>query len=384
MIIGVLKEALPGETRVAATPATVAQLLALGYDVVVEPGAGARVELHRRGVRRAGADDRRRPPGRPTSCFGVNAPAAGRARPAARGGDAGQPARAGAQPGPASRTSPVGRSRRWRWTRCRGSRARSRWTCCQLDGQHRRLPRGDRGGARVRPVLHRPGHGGGQGAAGEGAGRRRRRRRPRRDRRGGQPGRDRARHRPAARGRRPGRSLGGEYLAVEAEESRSAPTGYAKEMSEDYNAPRRRRSTPSRPPDVDIVITTALIPGRPGAEADHRRDGRGDEARQRDRRHGRGQRRQRRGHGRRRGRGHRQRRHDHRLHRPAGPPAAQASQLYGTNLVNLMKLMTPAKDGAAACSTSTTSCSAAMTVVRDGEMTWPPPPVQVSAAPRRG
>ena len=41
MIIGVLKEALPGETRVAATPATVAQLRGLGYDVVVEPGAGA-------------------------------------------------------------------------------------------------------------------------------------------------------------------------------------------------------------------------------------------------------------------------------------------------------------------------------------------------------
>ena len=29
-----------GETRVAATPATVAQLLKLGYDVVVEPDAG--------------------------------------------------------------------------------------------------------------------------------------------------------------------------------------------------------------------------------------------------------------------------------------------------------------------------------------------------------
>ena len=41
MIIGVVKEARPGETRVAATPATVAQLLKLGYDVVVESGAGA-------------------------------------------------------------------------------------------------------------------------------------------------------------------------------------------------------------------------------------------------------------------------------------------------------------------------------------------------------
>jgi NAD(P) transhydrogenase subunit alpha len=41
MLIGVLKEALLPETRVAATPATVVQLLKLGYEVVVESGAGA-------------------------------------------------------------------------------------------------------------------------------------------------------------------------------------------------------------------------------------------------------------------------------------------------------------------------------------------------------
>ena len=40
MIIGVIKEARPGETRVAATPATIEQLLKLGYEVVVEAGAG--------------------------------------------------------------------------------------------------------------------------------------------------------------------------------------------------------------------------------------------------------------------------------------------------------------------------------------------------------
>jgi len=40
VIIGLLKEARPGETRVAATPATVVQLRLLGYDVVVEPKAG--------------------------------------------------------------------------------------------------------------------------------------------------------------------------------------------------------------------------------------------------------------------------------------------------------------------------------------------------------
>jgi NAD(P) transhydrogenase subunit alpha len=40
VIIGALKEARPGETRVAVTPATAKQLLALGYEVVVEPDAG--------------------------------------------------------------------------------------------------------------------------------------------------------------------------------------------------------------------------------------------------------------------------------------------------------------------------------------------------------
>ncbi|MET9971458.1 NAD(P)(+) transhydrogenase (Re/Si-specific) subunit alpha, partial [Streptomyces sp. NPDC006356] len=38
--IGIPAESTAGETRVAATPATVARLVALGYHVVVEPGAG--------------------------------------------------------------------------------------------------------------------------------------------------------------------------------------------------------------------------------------------------------------------------------------------------------------------------------------------------------
>ena len=41
LIIGVVREARPGETRVSATPGTVTQLIKLGYEVVVEPGAGA-------------------------------------------------------------------------------------------------------------------------------------------------------------------------------------------------------------------------------------------------------------------------------------------------------------------------------------------------------
>ena len=41
MLIGIPRESLPGETRVAATPQTVGQIIKLGYAVVVESGAGA-------------------------------------------------------------------------------------------------------------------------------------------------------------------------------------------------------------------------------------------------------------------------------------------------------------------------------------------------------
>ena len=64
----------------------------------------------------------------------------------------------------------------------------------------------------------------------------------------------------------------------------------------------------------------------------------------------------------------------------AGRFPAQASQLYATNLVNLMKLMTPGQDGELVLDfDDVVQCS--ITVVRDGQSTWPPPPVQVSAAP---
>ena len=58
----------------------------------------------------------------------------------------------------------------------------------------------------------------------------------------------------------------------------------------------------------------------------------------------------------------------------------QASQLYGTNLVNLMKLLTPAKDGQLVLDFDDV-VQRGITVVRDGEKTWPPPEITVSAAP---
>ena len=64
----------------------------------------------------------------------------------------------------------------------------------------------------------------------------------------------------------------------------------------------------------------------------------------------------------------------------AGRLPTQASQLYGTNLVNLLKLMTPEKDGQFVLDWED-PVQRSITVVRNGESAWPPPPVQVSAAP---
>ncbi|TWH00936.1 NAD(P) transhydrogenase subunit alpha [Nocardioides sp. J9] len=64
----------------------------------------------------------------------------------------------------------------------------------------------------------------------------------------------------------------------------------------------------------------------------------------------------------------------------AGRLAAQTSQLYGTNIVNLLKLLTPEKDGNLALDFDDV-VQRGITVVKDGESTWPPPAVQVSAAP---
>ena len=63
----------------------------------------------------------------------------------------------------------------------------------------------------------------------------------------------------------------------------------------------------------------------------------------------------------------------------AGRLAAQTSQLYGTNIVNLLKLLTPEKDGQLTLDMDDV-VQRGITVTRDGEAMWPPPPVQVSAA----
>ena len=85
MIIGAVKESLPGERRVAATPQSVAKLIKLGYGVVVESGCGSGanfpdalyvkadslVQLANRFARRPGLENRKEGL---TSAWGRNVP----------------------------------------------------------------------------------------------------------------------------------------------------------------------------------------------------------------------------------------------------------------------------------------------------------------------
>jgi NAD(P) transhydrogenase subunit alpha len=175
------------------------------------------------------------------------------------------------------------------------------------------------------------------------------------------------------------RSLGGEYLSIESPEVEVSSTGYAKEMGEDYKE-RETKLYAEQAADVDIIITTALIPGRPAPKlitadmvasmtpgsvvvdmaAANGGNVEGTVA-------------------------------DQKIVTPngvtligytdlAGRLPTQASQLYGTNLVNLLKLLTPEKNGELVLDFDDV-VQRSMTVVRDGEKTWPPPPVSVSAAP---
>jgi NAD(P) transhydrogenase subunit alpha len=174
------------------------------------------------------------------------------------------------------------------------------------------------------------------------------------------------------------KSLGGEYLPVNVVQE-AGTDGYAKATSADYDRAAAELYH-EQAQDVDIVITTALIPGRPAPRlltAD-----------------------------------------DVAAMKPgsvvvdmaaamggnvegtvagrtvvtdngvtiigytdlASRLPAQASQLFGTNLVNLIKLLTPGKDGRLTVDFDDV-VQRAVTVARAGEVTWPPPPVSVSAAP---
>lgn len=175
------------------------------------------------------------------------------------------------------------------------------------------------------------------------------------------------------------KSIGGEYLAVEVDEEMESSDGYAKATSEDYDR-RAAEIYSEQAADVDIIITTALIPGRPAPRLITANDvasmkpgsvivdmaaGQGGNVE---------------------GSVAGQKMVTSRgvtilgyTDLPGRLPA-QASQLFGTNLVNLIKLLTPNADGQLTLDFEDI-VQRSVTVVRDGEVTWPPPPAQVSAAP---
>jgi H+-translocating NAD(P) transhydrogenase subunit alpha len=81
-------------------------------------------------------------------------------------------------------------------------------------------------------------------------------------------------------------SLGGEFVKVDYEEEGSGGGGYAKVMSEGFQQAQREMYA-KQAREVDIIITTALIPGKPAPKLITAEMVQEHEARQRDRGHGR-------------------------------------------------------------------------------------------------
>ena len=174
-------------------------------------------------------------------------------------------------------------------------------------------------------------------------------------------------------------SMGARFVHVDSADQQRSTDGYAKEATADY-AEAAARMYAEQVRDVDIVITTALIPGRPaprllteemvasmkpGSVIVDMAAGTGGNV--------------------------------------AGSVPdkiivtdngvkiigytdlpgrlpTQSSQLFATNIVNLMKLLTPARDGLLELNLEDVVLRG-MTVAKDGEVTWPPPAISVSAAP---
>ncbi|WNZ06569.1 Re/Si-specific NAD(P)(+) transhydrogenase subunit alpha [Streptomyces sp. 11x1] len=371
--IGVPAESTAGETRVAATPVTVGRLVALGYDVVVEPGAGASSRFSDAAYEEAGA--RLGDPWAAEIVLKVNGPSTeeiGRLRDGATLialiGPAHNPDlvdELARRPVTVLAMDAVPRISRAQSLDVLSSMANIAGYRAVVEAAHAfgRFFTGQVTAAgKVPPAKVLVAGAGVAGLAAIGAAR--------------SLGAVVRATDPRPEVAEQVRSLGGEFLTVSAEQAVSTD-GYAKATSDDYNRLAERLYA-EQAADVDIIITTALIPGRPAPRlitaADVARMKPGSvivdmAAAQGGNVEG----------------------------TVAGKAVvtdndvtiigytdlpgrlpAQASQLYGTNLVNLMKLLTPGKDGRLVLDLDDV-VQRSMTVVRDGEKTWPPPPVQVSA-----
>ncbi|WP_159652901.1 Re/Si-specific NAD(P)(+) transhydrogenase subunit alpha [Vibrio atypicus] len=176
-------------------------------------------------------------------------------------------------------------------------------------------------------------------------------------------------------------SMGAEFLEVEFKEDTGAGDGYAKEMSDDFNK-KAAELYAEQAKDVDIIVTTALIPGRPAPKLITKEmvdsmkagsvivdlaaaNGGNCEYTEADK-----------------------------VITTAngvkvvgytdmvGRLPTQSSQLYSTNLVNLLKLLCKEKDGNIDINFEDVVLRG-VTVVKEGEVTWPAPPIQVSAQPEQ-
>ena len=376
MLIGVIRESQPGEARVAATPGTVAQLIKLGYDVVVEPGAGAGSKFSDEAYVAAGASIGGAP--KADIIFGVNAPSAEQLdtmrdgatlvsilSPDLRPGLVEDLAR---RPITALAMDAVPRISRAQSLDVLSSMANIAGYRAVIEAAHvfgRFFTGQVTAAGKVPPAKVLVAGAGVAGLAAIGA--------------AGCLGAIVRATDPRPEVADQVRSLGGEYLPVLAADVEVSATGYAKEMSDEYNA-RAAELYAEQCQEADIIITTALIPGKPtprlitaemvasikpgsvivdmaaanGGNVEGTVPGEAVVTANQVTIIG--------------------------YTDLVGRLPAQASQLYGTNLVNLMKLMTPGIDGQLVLDFDDV-VQRSMTVVRNGELTWPPPPVQVSAMP---
>ncbi len=376
MIIGIPRESLAGETRVAATPATVGQLIKLGYSVVVESGAGAASSFSDAAYVEAGADI-----GSPWAAdivLKVNAPDDAEIASLKDGATlvslispALKPElleKLATRPITVLAMDAVPRISRAQSLDVLSSMANIAGYRAVVEAAHAfgRFFTGQVTAAgKVPPAKVLVVGAGVAGLAAIGA--------------AGSLGAVVKATDPRPEVADQVASLGGEYVSVDPNAGEVSATGYAKEMGDDYKA-REAELYAELAKDVDIIITTALIPGRPAPRiitADMvasmkpgsvivdmaAANGGNVEGTVK----------------------------DQAIVTDngvtiigytdlAGRLPAQASQLYGTNLVNLLKLLTPEKDGQVVLDFDDV-VQRGVTVVRDGEITWPPPPVQVSAAP---
>ena len=174
--------------------------------------------------------------------------------------------------------------------------------------------------------------------------------------------------------------MNAEFLMLEFEEDASGTGGYAKVMSQEF-IDAEMALFREQAKQVDIIITTALIPGKPAPElitaemvelmkpggviVDLAAEQGGNCALTEP--------------------GKLTQAHGVTIIGYTDLPsrlAPQASQLYATNLRNLLAELCPAGDGQIVIDMSDEVVRGA-TVVNDGEVTWPPPAPKLSQAPKR-